>query len=192
MAWVFPSEIFPYRARAKTTTTLVGSGVLKVTLRDQYRKSGCFLVFSLLSSLSLLVVYVAIPETKGVMLEDMEELFRVDPKAYCCGCLPELNSGLLGLRVLKESQKALNKLVANTSDSRGVGHGSSVDPENEEDEELFVPSLFGTSSQTTPQSQQLSSSSSAAIARFSTSNSNSKNAPNSSYDNIKGSKRTDS
>ena len=41
-----------------------------------------------------------------------------DPKAYCCGCLPELNSGLLGLRVLKESQKALNKLVANTSDSK--------------------------------------------------------------------------
>ena len=41
-----------------------------------------------------------------------------DPKAYCCGCLPELNSGLLGLRVLHESQKALNKLVANTSDSK--------------------------------------------------------------------------
>jgi len=77
---------------------LVGSGVLKVALKDQYRfeqlfcmyvcmyvcmcvfvvydltgfmiiiwsrKSGCLLFFSLLSSLSLLVVYAAIPETKG-------------------------------------------------------------------------------------------------------------------------------
>jgi len=41
-----------------------------------------------------------------------------DSKAYCCGCLPELNSGLLGLRVLKESQKALNKLVSNTNGSK--------------------------------------------------------------------------
>ena len=53
------------------------------------------------------------------MLEDMEELFRVDSKAYCCGCLPEVKSGLLGLRVLQEGQKSMNKFL--NTNATGVG-----------------------------------------------------------------------
>ena len=50
------------------------------------------------------------------MLEDMEELFRIDSNAYCCGCLPDLTSGLLGLRVLEESQKFLNKIISKSTE----------------------------------------------------------------------------
>jgi len=128
ISWVLPNEIFPHRARAKAVSvsaavhfavTIVGSGILKMALKDQYRKSLCLLSFSLLAALSSLVVYAALPETKGIMLEDMEELFRVDPDAYCCGCLPELKSGLLGLRVLQEGQKSMNKFL----NTNAVGYG---------------------------------------------------------------------
>lgn len=96
MSWVLPSEIFPYRARAKASSVstachfavaLVGSGLLKVALKDQYRyrqrvrgqdrtgcvvlskslhrQPGCLLTFSLLAALTSLIVYAAVPETKG-------------------------------------------------------------------------------------------------------------------------------
>jgi hypothetical protein len=45
------------------------------------------------------------------MLEDMEELFKIDSGVCCCSCLPESRSGFLGFRFLLESQKSMNKIV---------------------------------------------------------------------------------
>lgn len=57
------------------------------------------------------------------MLEDMEELFRIEANAHCCGCIPEWKTGLLGLRVLREEQKSLNRIVATSATGR-VGDDS--------------------------------------------------------------------
>lgn len=118
--WVYSAEIFPYRARAKASaittgihyfSAIISSNMLQMWLLDHGSSVESFVFcFLTLGSASLgltLFVWMAMPETKGLMLEDMEELFRVDNSAYCCACLPYVSTGFLGMRSLKPVQKPI-------------------------------------------------------------------------------------
>eukprot|EP01038_Epipyxis_sp_PR26KG_P015490 gene15490-20905_t len=99
ISWILPAEIFPLRARAKASsvttfchflTAWLGASILEIWLKTGFSTATCLLILAILVLFVALLVYLIIPETKGLMMEDMEELFRIDQNNYCCGCCPSL------------------------------------------------------------------------------------------------------
>ncbi|CAN4094125.1 unnamed protein product [Withania somnifera] len=84
VCWVLTSEIFPLRLRAQASGLgAVGnrmcSGLVAMSFLSVSRAitvAGTFLIFSVISALSVAFVYKHVPETKGKSLEQIEELFQ--------------------------------------------------------------------------------------------------------------------
>ncbi len=77
--WVYISEVFPNRVRAKgqslgSFTHWAMNALISwaFPIVATYSKAGPFVFFSAMMALQLIVVLVAYPETKGVSLEDMQ------------------------------------------------------------------------------------------------------------------------
>jgi hypothetical protein len=116
-SWVVTSEIFPYRARAKASSVSVAvhyaSAVLGTCLINMWLQSGystvtCLVGFGCLLLIVLLGVYCFMPETMGIMLEDMEALFDAhvrDANDICLASLP-------GLNTVAEQDKMINKMIS--------------------------------------------------------------------------------
>jgi MFS family permease len=115
IAWILSAEIFPFRARAKASSitvashflcAIVGSAFLNRWLQSGYNVATCLFAFGVLCLMCGGFVYVAVPETRAVMLEDMEELFGVEPSTMRCGCCLDVrNTGMLGMRRLVDMQQ---------------------------------------------------------------------------------------
>ncbi|KAF9614295.1 hypothetical protein IFM89_017275 [Coptis chinensis] len=83
ITWVYSSEIFPLRLRAQGTSIAVSvnrlvSSVVSMSFLSISQKitfGGVLLVLAEVAALSVLFIYVTLPETKGKKLEDVEELF---------------------------------------------------------------------------------------------------------------------
>ncbi|CAH1414492.1 unnamed protein product [Lactuca virosa] len=86
VCWVLTSEIFPLRLRAQASAlgavgNRVCSGVVAMSFLSVSRAismAGTFLIFTILSFLSVGFVYKLVPETKGKSLEQIELLFQKD------------------------------------------------------------------------------------------------------------------
>lgn len=84
VCWVLTSEIFPLRLRAQASGLgAVGnrmcSGLIAMSFLSVSRVitvGGTFLIFSVISALSIAFVYKHVPETKGKSLEQIELLFQ--------------------------------------------------------------------------------------------------------------------
>ncbi|KAG8483299.1 hypothetical protein CXB51_022277 [Gossypium anomalum] len=84
ICWVVSSEIFPLRLRAQASGlgavgSRVSSGVICMsflTLSRAITVGGTFLVFSVISALSIVFVHTCVPETKGKSLEQIQMLFQ--------------------------------------------------------------------------------------------------------------------
>lgn len=84
IAWVMSSEIFPLRVRAQASAiSSVGnrlcSGIIAMTFLSVARVitvGGTFFLFALVSALSVVFMYVFVPETKGKSLEEIERMFH--------------------------------------------------------------------------------------------------------------------
>ncbi|XP_027062461.1 probable polyol transporter 4 isoform X2 [Coffea arabica] len=84
VCWVLTSEIFPLRLRAQASAlggvcSRVCSGLIAMSflsVSHAITTAGIFLVFSLLSAISVAFVYTMVPETKGKSLEQIELLFQ--------------------------------------------------------------------------------------------------------------------
>lgn len=84
VCWVLTSEIFPLRLRAQASGLgAVGnrmcSGLIAMSFLSVSRAitvGGTFLIFSVISALSIAFVYKHVPETKGKSLEQIELLFQ--------------------------------------------------------------------------------------------------------------------
>lgn len=84
VCWVLTSEIFPLRLRAQASglgavgnrmcSGLIAMSFLSVS--DAITVGGTFLIFSVISALSVAFVYKLVPETKGKSLEQIELLFQ--------------------------------------------------------------------------------------------------------------------
>jgi len=95
ISWVVPAELFPLRARGKasslTTACHAASGLLsafllKIWLATGYDTAAGMMGFSVVSIFIAFFAFVAMPETKGLMLEDMEELFAL-VRSLVCPCV---------------------------------------------------------------------------------------------------------
>lgn len=83
ITWLYSSEIFPLRLRAQgsgiaVTVNRLVSGVVTICfpiLAQAITFAGTFFVFAVIAFMSLIFVYVYLPETKGKNLEDIEDLF---------------------------------------------------------------------------------------------------------------------
>lgn len=82
VGWIYPSEIFPLHVRAKAVSLStaanwsMGSLMLAVVkLFPLLGIAGVFFLFAALCVLCYIFVYFNCPETKGVLLEDIEYLF---------------------------------------------------------------------------------------------------------------------
>lgn len=104
VSWVVPAEVFPLRARGKASalttaahgaSAVLGAWVLDTWLSSGYDAAASMLVFAGVIILLGIFVFLTLPETKNMMLEDMEEIFDVEHSG-CCGC----QGGLVGLREL--------------------------------------------------------------------------------------------
>ncbi|MED6154963.1 putative polyol transporter 4 [Stylosanthes scabra] len=84
VCWVVTSEIFPLRLRAQASSIgFVGnrlcSGVVAMSFLSVARAitvAGTFYLFAAISALAVLFVYMAVPETKGKTLEQIEMIFQ--------------------------------------------------------------------------------------------------------------------
>ncbi|XAR59139.1 hypothetical protein NMG60_11014803 [Bertholletia excelsa] len=84
ICWVVSSEIFPLRLRAQASAvgavgSRVGSGLITMsflTVSNAITVGGTFLVFGVISAITVLFVYNCVPETKGKTLEQIELLFQ--------------------------------------------------------------------------------------------------------------------
>merc|ERR1740138_1638422 len=83
VAWVYPSEIFPMDVKEKAMSTSVGSQWLAnfvvafiVPLQVKMMKAwGTFAFYAVCLVVNFVAVYCFVPETKGVVLEDMDNIF---------------------------------------------------------------------------------------------------------------------
>uniref|UniRef100_A0A2P2NG45 Mannitol transporter family protein n=1 Tax=Rhizophora mucronata TaxID=61149 RepID=A0A2P2NG45_RHIMU len=84
VCWVLTTEIFPLRLRAQAAAlgavgNRVCSGLVAMSFLSISRAisvGGIFFVFSAVSALSVVFVYMLVPETKGKSLEEIERLFQ--------------------------------------------------------------------------------------------------------------------
>ncbi len=80
ISWLMVSEIFPLRTRGKAlgVTTLVNFGSNAVValafapLQDLVGVSATFIIFGIIGLISLIFIVLAVPETKGLSLEQIE------------------------------------------------------------------------------------------------------------------------
>ncbi|VVA99962.1 unnamed protein product [Arabis nemorensis] len=84
VCWVLTSEIFPLRLRAQASAlgavgNRVCSGLVAMSFLSVSRAitvGGTFFLFSLVSALSVIFVYMLVPETSGKSLEQIELMFQ--------------------------------------------------------------------------------------------------------------------
>ena len=112
LGWVIPSEIMPLalRGRAVSVTTTVnwlGSfavGEMVPSMLSAWGVGGTFYVIAVGLAVGLLFVLLIGRETKGVSLEQMERLLRVEGKdAWTQYCRENWNRGLVLLRIRNPS-----------------------------------------------------------------------------------------
>ncbi|XP_020115093.1 probable polyol transporter 4 [Ananas comosus] len=83
ICWVVTSEIYPLKVRAQAAGlgavgNRVSSGLVAMSflsISHAISVAGTFFIFSVLSALSVIFVYMFVPETKGKSLEEIEMLF---------------------------------------------------------------------------------------------------------------------
>ena len=83
IAWIYQSEVFPQKIRAKgagiatlsnwTTNALIAYITPKF---EEVMGSSMYLIFGVSGFIMAGFVFVAIPETMGISLEEMESLFK--------------------------------------------------------------------------------------------------------------------
>ena len=84
VCWVVSSEIFPLRLRAQASAlgavgSRVSSGVIAMSFLSVSRAitvAGTFILFFVISAISVAFVHTCVPETKGKSLEEIEMLFQ--------------------------------------------------------------------------------------------------------------------
>ncbi|OWY93674.1 Major Facilitator Superfamily (MFS) transporter, partial [Phytophthora megakarya] len=76
--WIYCSEIFPMNVRATAASLSTAANCMTevVKLFPYLNINGVFFMFARLSICCGLFVYYWCPETKGLLLEDIEELFH--------------------------------------------------------------------------------------------------------------------
>jgi uncharacterized membrane protein YgcG len=113
VSWVVPAEVFPLRARGKASalttaahgaSAVLGAWVLDTWLSSGYDAAASMLVFAGVIIMLGIFVFLTLPETKNMMLEDMEEIFDIE-QSGCCGC----QGGLVGLRELTKDKGTGNQ-----------------------------------------------------------------------------------
>jgi SP family sugar:H+ symporter-like MFS transporter len=82
VAWIYAAEIFPLNVRARAVSITTGSNWLMGTVMSYILElitplgiHGVFYLFSGLTLLAVIFVYLFCPETRGVVLEDIEAEF---------------------------------------------------------------------------------------------------------------------
>ncbi|EQC33650.1 hypothetical protein SDRG_08754 [Saprolegnia diclina VS20] len=85
ICWVYPAEIFPMNVRAKAVSAssmanwCMGALMIGIPKLFPYLNiNGVFFLFTALCALAYTYVYFNCPETKGLLLEDIELLFSKD------------------------------------------------------------------------------------------------------------------
>ncbi|KAG9414969.1 hypothetical protein AC1031_008384 [Aphanomyces cochlioides] len=89
VCWIYPAEIFPLKVRAKAVSLstfanwAMGALMIEIPKLFPYlHVNGVFFLFAVLCSLAGVFVYYMCPETKGVLLEDIEYLFNKDKQRH--------------------------------------------------------------------------------------------------------------
>jgi SP family sugar:H+ symporter-like MFS transporter len=82
IAWIYAAEIYPLNVRARAMSLTTGSNWFMGTIMSYILEliaplgiGGVFYLFSGLCLLAVVFVYFFCPETRGVLLEDIEEVF---------------------------------------------------------------------------------------------------------------------
>ncbi|KAJ2738147.1 hypothetical protein GGI20_006318 [Coemansia sp. BCRC 34301] len=87
--WLIPSEIFPTHLRAKANSVTTGTNwisnfVITLTSPLLLQVAGwrLFLAFSAIMAVNLVLIYLFLPETKNLTLEEMDTLFASSVWAF--------------------------------------------------------------------------------------------------------------
>jgi SP family sugar:H+ symporter-like MFS transporter len=100
IGWIYAAEIFPLNVRGRAVSITTGSNWFMGTIMSYILElvaplgiNGIFYLFSGLCLLAVVFVYLFCPETKGILLEDIDEVFdnfklrnRTIIKLLCTPC----------------------------------------------------------------------------------------------------------
>ncbi|CAF2921303.1 unnamed protein product [Rotaria sp. Silwood2] len=82
IAWIYAAEIYPLNIRARAMSLTTGSnwfmGIIMAYILELIAPlgiHGVFYLFSFLTFMAVIFVYLFCPETKGILLEDIEDVF---------------------------------------------------------------------------------------------------------------------
>ncbi len=123
VGFVIMTEIFPLRFRGKIIGTVTTAfftsnlaGFLTISTYLNYDDSSLISKNTTLSLITFIIViilleiilYISLPETQGIMLEEMEDLFEMDGSSWCGFCPINDNynntkNNIVGLRVLNRN-----------------------------------------------------------------------------------------
>lgn len=140
VSWAVAAELFPLRARGRASalttashgaSAVIASSVLAQWMDNQATSSATvttvILLFAIYALCLGLFVFVALPETRGLMLEEMDDLFDVgSTSTFCCDCCPEWKTGLMGLRTISPTGGTGN--AAKNDKDAPAALGSSSEP----------------------------------------------------------------
>lgn len=112
--WVYPSEIFPMECKDRALSTSVFSQwaanfLIAYIVPQQVRfmkVSGTLLFYAACLAGALVYVFVSVPETKGVALEDMGQLFPGSINTACLATAMEL--GEIVVKIDKQHVKSFS------------------------------------------------------------------------------------
>lgn len=133
LSWVVSAEIFPLHTRGKAAAittfcyglgTLFGLMILTNWSNNGYDAANSMLVFAVVATSIGFIMYISLPETKNIMLEDMQELFDIDNHTFCnFFCLaydPQFK--MVGLRVLQDGIADDDAATKKSADFRSSKH----------------------------------------------------------------------
>ncbi|KFZ05699.1 hypothetical protein V501_08109 [Pseudogymnoascus sp. VKM F-4519 (FW-2642)] len=139
-SWCYPAEIFPSKVRAKAVSLATASNwfwnsilAFVVPTMFWHINYNTYFVFATLNVLALIHVFVAAPETKGKLLEEMDEVFDGGRKAWQLGTkgsrLDNLERGIQDGTVLPPARayKGIHVEREIKHDSIRGGQSSSMD-----------------------------------------------------------------
>lgn len=90
VCWIYPSEIFPLKVRATAVSfSTMANWLMEIVITyvakifPDLNINGVFFLFAGTCCISGVFVYFMCPETSGIQLEDVEELFRTSSTMEC-------------------------------------------------------------------------------------------------------------
>eukprot|EP01040_Poterioochromonas_malhamensis_P004038 gene4038-4322_t len=116
------------------------------TYFDLHNIAQCFLILGFTCFFVNIVIFLMIPETSGLMIEEMEEVFKIEHLSYCCGCIPRYRRQFhlpYNSSILRSGSGMVNySSLGTTTPYSMLDADGNGDARSDEDNTIYEPKLL--------------------------------------------------